>query len=375
METQSLDVLAQKAQHLLREQTGRAISLIDPVLMAARDRSLTVRCAVAGLAATRSVVIKWNTSDDARGFTELASLRFLTGLPGAREVAPSLYAGTSDDRILVMEDLGEARSLENLLDHGDVATVRRAVRALAIPMARLVEASSGREESFERLRSALPGAVLGRSREAERWINGFGRIERWADALGIQLPQGFRDAFGQVAGVYAHPGPYLAFSHGDPAPSNNHIVGSQARLMDFEYGAYRHALYDITGWFVLCPLPPEWVADLERSFRGSLRDGPARGLVEDEATWCEAWGIMCAYRALAMMTWFPTDLLEQDRQWVPGWTMRPAIISTVLRLRDATAGISDLQSITEFAARATETLRMRWPELGDGAIPWPALAR
>jgi hypothetical protein len=84
--------------------------------------------------------------------------------------------------------------------------------------------------------------------------------------------------------------------------------------------------------------------------------------------------MMCAYRALAMVTWFPTDLLEGDKPWVPGWTMRPAMVSTALRLRDTTAGIPSLRPITELGSRIAEAVQARWPELGDGAIPWAAVA-
>lgn len=274
------------------------------------------------------------------------------------------------------EDLGESRSLEDLLDHGDVPAIRRALRALAIPMARLAVASSGKEGVFEGLRTALPGAEsVGRSREAARWIDGFARLQAWTHVLGIRPVPGFRNAFEQVAEVFARPGPYLAFSHGDPAPSNNHIAGDRVRLMDFEYGAYRHALYDITAWYVLCPLPPEWVSDLETAFQQFLRTGPARGLIDNEMRYREAWGMMCTYRALAMLTWFPIDLLDGDKSWVPGWTMRPAMISTVLRLQTATANIPSLHPMSELGARMAEVLQARWPELGNGAIAWPALTR
>ena len=48
--------------------------------------------------------------------------------------------------------------------------------------------------------------------------------------------------------MFGEPGPFLAFTHGDPAPTNNHVAGDEVRLLDFEYGGFRHALYDITAW-------------------------------------------------------------------------------------------------------------------------------
>lgn len=191
---------------MLRDQTGQEVSLGTPVLIDKRDRSLVVRCAVSGLDGTRSVVIKRNEGDDARGFTDWASLVFLTGVESAVGVAPRFHAGDLAQRILVMEDLGGSHSLEDLLENGNVASVRRALKAMAIPMARLVAATLDREGEFEGIRNALPGAeALGRWREAERWIAGFEQIQRWSQALDVRLPSGFRAAFECVAEVYAQP--------------------------------------------------------------------------------------------------------------------------------------------------------------------------
>src|SRR5581483_11634345 len=107
----------------------------------------------------------------------------------------------------------------------------------------------------------------------------------------------------------------LAFSHGDPAPSNNHIASSGVRLADFEYAGYRHALYDITAWAILCPLPWAWVNTMEQVFRRILGASPVWGTLVDGERYREAWAAMCAYRALAMVTWFSPDLLAQDAPW------------------------------------------------------------
>lgn len=91
-----------------------------------------------------------------------------------------------------------------------------------------------------------------------------------------------------------------------------------------------------------------------------------------EERYQEAWATMCAYRALAMLTWFPTALLEKDRAWVQSWTMREATISTVLRLSEATAGVPVLEPLARFGTGMAKALRARWPGLADGAIRWPA---
>src|SRR5919198_1464048 len=256
--------LAQQAEQLVRRHRGREISLRDPTVVAARERCLVVRCAVTGWDGVASVVLKRNEGDDERGFTDWASLAFLSTLEEATGIAPHFYAGDARERFFVV-------------------------------------ATSGREEIFERMRATLPGgAGLGRRREAARWLEARKRVARWAAALDLALPHGFDVACAHIAAVYADPGPYLTFSHGDPAPSNNHIATGGVRLVDFEYAGYRHALYDITAWDTLCPLPKEWMAAMEQVFRCAVGASPLGGSFLDDEQYWQAWATMCAYRALAM---------------------------------------------------------------------------
>src|ERR671933_414046 len=329
---EQLGLLVQQAEQLVRHHRGREISLRDPMVVATRERSLVVRCAVTGWDGVASVVLKRNEGDDERGFTDWASLAFLSTLEEATGVAPHLYAGDVRARFFVMEDLGGSRSLEHLLDNADAATVVEALGSLATSMARLVVATSGREESFERMRATLPGgAGLGRRREAARWLEARKRVTRWAAALDIALPH------------------------------------------CFDYAGYRHALYDITAWDTLCPLPKEWMAALEQVFRRAVGASPSGDPFIDDEQYRQAWATMCAYRALAMLTWFSPDLLAQDGPWTPGWTRRAALVSTTLRLHQASAGVAVLEPLAELGGHMSEALRARWPELGDGALRWPGV--
>lgn len=370
-----LRMLAKKAERIVQDHLGREVILRDPTLIARRERSLVVRCAVMGWDGMESVVLKRYEGDDERGFTDWASLWFLSTLEEAAGVAPRFYAGDAEERIVVMEDLGGSRSLEDVLDQGDPATAISVLRALAVAMARLITATYNREGIFEQMRAELPGAEgLGRRREARRWLEACGRVVHWADVLGIRLPRGFNAACEYVATVYAAPGAYLAFSHGDPAPSNNHIAGDRVRLVDFEYAGCRHALYDMTAWDILCPLPTEWVAVMQHVFRRSVGASLMDGAMVDDERYREARATMCAYRALAMVTWLSPDLLVQDCGWVPGWTRRQALISTTLRLHQICAGVVALEPLAELGAAMARELRTRWPTLGDGALRWSGVA-
>ena len=73
----ALATLAATAERVVQDHVGHQVYLRDPVLIDERARSVLVRCGVQGWDGTASVVVKRNTGDDERGFTEWASLMFL----------------------------------------------------------------------------------------------------------------------------------------------------------------------------------------------------------------------------------------------------------------------------------------------------------
>ena len=367
-----LDEMLACAAMIARERFGPGAAVREAAVIAARGRSLVVRCHLTSHPqAPSSLIVKRQTGDDARAFSDRAGVQFLSGLAGAAGIAPRYYGGDAAARLLVVEDLAGTRTLGELLAAGDHAAIEGALRALAVPMARLVTSTRGTAlaERYERLRLGFPGgAALGRQREAARWREALPRAVAWFAAFGCPVGSSFDAECGRVAEAFAEPGAFLAFSHGDPAPSNNAIGPAAAWLLDFEYGAYRHALYDITGWYILCPLPEVWAAILHDSFRQHLAG--MWPLASDESAYGAAWATMCTYRALAMLSWFPPDMLDADRPWAEGWTMRGALLTAALRLERAVTGVPGLAVINTAAARLARAARERWPEIGEGVPDW-----
>ena len=149
-------------------------------------------------------------------------------------------------------------------------------------------------------------------------------------------------------------------------------------LLDFEYGAFRHALYDLTAWDVLCPLPRDLLAAMRRRYRAALGLRLPRRTAP-EGAFGAAWAEMVAFRALALLSWIPTRVLDANASWVGDWTAREAILVALGRLRLALAGLAELAPIRRTAGRLELRLRARWA--GDGALPganhgprWPALS-
>ncbi|MFN8495776.1 MAG: hypothetical protein U0350_49750 [Caldilineaceae bacterium] len=378
--TLDLNVLAGQAEVVLRQHVDPGLSLVDPVLLKDVTRSFVVRCRVelpqTTAAPLPSVIIKY-VRDDARGFSDWASLAFLDGLPATHGLAPRFFGGDIEKRLFVLEDLGGSQSLDDLLRQPDAQRAMAVFRGLAICMARLQAATFGKEARFVALRQTLPSAVDGsRHDEAVRWLENQAKVRAWFQAADCALPDGFDACVQAIAQVYTEPGPFLCFSHGDPAPSNNHVAGERVRLLDFEYGAFRHALYDLTGWNILCPLPDPCVQEMNRCFRRTL--AKACPPVQEDDEYALAWATMCAFRALAILTWIPPTVLQENRPWVDAqWTSRHAVLAALSRLYDATAGVTQLAPVHEAAAKLNTALHQRWPEFNkrQHLIPsWPAFA-
>ncbi|MEJ7811947.1 MAG: hypothetical protein WKG32_16160 [Gemmatimonadaceae bacterium] len=370
------------ATDVLRRRFGAHVSLAEPTVLKDWERNLVVRCLVEPAAGSSayghdpvhdSVIIKWIRHDGALGFSEWASLRFLTELPPATGLAPRFLGGDTNARVFVMEDLGGSRSADDVLRVGDAAAATDVMRALAARSGELHAATLGREVEFDTLRARLPDSPgHDRRAEAEGWLGSLGSLDGWMDALGLTRPPGLDAAIRAVAAAYADPGDFLAFTHGDPAPTNNHVTGSHVRLLDFEYGAYRHAIYDMTAWRVLCPLPVPVVETMERAHQAVLSGVCAAA--RDEERYRDAAAQMTAYRAIVMASRIGPDVLARNEPWVEAWTRREALLAAISRLAATVGGIAGLAPIGRLARAMEDRLRDRWPEYGDPIPQWPAFA-
>ncbi len=101
-----------------------------------------------------------------------------------------------------------------------------------------------------------------------------------------------------------------------PAPSNNHFTASQVRLLDFEYGAFRHVLYDLAAWKILCPLPENPLDEMTAVFRAELSG--AYPAIADDSFFKSEWTAICAWRALAVLTWISPAVISDNRPWAEG---------------------------------------------------------
>lgn len=369
--------LAERAATTLLTTFGPDAAVVSAEPLKDWQRNRVARLRLAG-APVASVVAKQILADAALGFTDWSSLEYVGAAAGAAGVAPRFLGGDVSERIFLMEDLGSARSLDDVLREPSRSAALATLGSLARVTARLHAATLGDDERWFALRATRPGARPGRAVEADLWLDRAApALGAWLAALGGRSPAGLGDALERVADSYARPGRWLAFAHGDPAPTNNHLAADGAvRLLDFEYGGPRHALYDVTAWAVLCPLPRDAVAAVRAAYRAALGASlPFDAAEWDGASFDAAWAAMAAWRAVAMLGWIGPDALTADRPWVEGWTRREAALAAAERLRDEAAAAPHLAPLTEAADAIARGMRGRMPEYEGETIPrWRAFA-
>jgi len=349
---------------------GAGWELSHPALVREGARASVYRCRSTA-AGFDTVILKRITDAGACGTTDWASLRFLGESPAAHCLVPRFLAGNAARSAYLLEDLGGSDSLETLLTGRDANALMGALHRLTRVYGELHAAAPGGEARFLEIRRELAAPDgHGRQAEAERWIAALSKLAGWSEALGVAFPGGFERATAAVARAYAEPGPFLAFTHGDPAPTNNHVGVDEVRLLDFEYGAYRHCLYDLTAWDVLCPLPQTCIEEMRNAYRDAIR--PAIPEAGDDGHFRQEWATLCAFRALAMLTWIPPGVLEHNQVWAGDWTAREAACTALSRLARISDGIEPLSPIQAWSENAEGALLRRYPEL-EGALPrWEA---
>jgi hypothetical protein len=372
------ETIAHRATTVLQRTWEGAFHLERPTLVSDRGRNQVFRCQVQGEGTfPASIIVKRikDPLDPVRGLTDWASLAFLSQMANAYPVAPHLFGGDAEHQLFVMEDLGEEGSLERLLHAPDSSRAITMLCALARQMATLHATTMGKEHQFECVCEDLSlASVSSRFQEARRWLEGCQKVERWCRELSYLLPAGFEQACIRIADTFTHPGEFLAFTHGDPAPTNTYLSGSTVYLVDFEYAGYRHALYDLTGWNILCPLPRACVRLMSYHLRTVL--APACPAAGDDESYQTDWAILCTYRAMALLSWMPFCLIEHNESWVDEWSKREAMVAALSRWEEATRGVKGLEVMAVVAAQLLRRCQALWPDIEADRIPeWPAFTQ
>jgi hypothetical protein len=368
---------------------GAAITRIE--LLKEWNRATVARCSLAGVGGdgTPASVIAKQAKDadesNERTFDDWASLEFLSRLPslassahrpGSGSLAPAFLAGDRTNALFLMEDLGTGGTLEDVLAGDDPAAARAALLALAHTAGTLHASTAGHEAAYDRLRGALaPVAATSRDERAAEFDRGWETIQLAMDVASIpeSLARAAREEHAAIVQALRAPDDLLTFTHGDVAPTNTYRGHDGWRLIDFEYGAYRHAFYDTIFWRVLCPLPPGLAGAMDAAHRAAFSAGCPS--IQDDTAYRHARSAFALYGAWRTAVWHLRRALQRDSPFYGELTMRAAL---VFQLRNAaTVARRDAQfpALAGMAERASAHLRDRWGAAAAHVPGWPAFAR
>ncbi|MGC5012420.1 hypothetical protein ACLQ2R_16775 [Streptosporangium sp. DT93] len=251
--------------HAAGEVLGTELS--DPVDLGGNTRSAVVRCRTAS---GDSVIVKrfGAEPEGLRGFTaEAAGLSMGLGGPGLLGVHPSLP-------LLVMEDLGTAPTLADLLLGDDPRAALDGLAAWARGLGRMAAASVHRRADMAAL-----SARYGRgapSWEEEPWA-----VRRTAEfpaalaGIGIDVPHELAGELARIAVTGADD--HLAFTPGDTCPDNNLITPGGLRLLDFEAACFQpvfltaaYCRMPFSSCWCVFSLPPGVAEEIEEIYRAEV---------------------------------------------------------------------------------------------------------
>jgi hypothetical protein len=345
---------------------GRPVLLTEPEVLRIESRSHVVRARVVG-GEVQSIVLKHFRDDPVCGLDDWAGTLFLSrsGVPGS----PRFLAGSVEARLFVMDDLGPGQSLEDLLKGEDPQAASTALLSIVRLTAQLHVRTLGAQAEYDAVRQAVePRHERVRIENARYLLDNAGRLGRWAEAVGAQEAPGTQEDLELLARSMADPGPFLAFTHGDMAPSNTLFTREGSHLVDFEYAGMRHSLYDALMWLISVPLPEELISRADITYRIVLTQGCEEARVD--SVYARARALVAAARTVNVFQWISPKALERDREWAsPGFTERAALLHHLERCRSLLEPVNPVPSLALTLRSLEDRLRERWTV---EPLVWPA---
>lgn len=368
--------VAQAAQAMLSAALGGDVRLDQGSALSGREHVFRFALLHKPPGAPDSVIVKqprrvddglYNPDEPTQAvshfFDDWAALQFLSAAAGDEPVAPRYLAGDRAQGLLAIEDLGSGEGIDSFLLGADPGAAEEALLALARTLGRMHARTIGRRDEYLRIRGAL-GPHNSDARTADNNALPSKLLEGLA-TLDVAAPPGLEDDLAATLESIAGNGPFLAYTHGDPCPDNCLRVNGRIRLIDFEVGAFRHALTDgvygrihfPTCWCVN-RLPDQIPLRMEAAYRAELAQGcPAAA---DDQLFRRATVEACAFWCLRMCAWpgIP-KLLEEDRDWGIA-TLRQRMLLRLPIVARLAADVGHLEALGAAFGALAETLCARW---------------
>lgn len=311
-----------------------------------------------------SLILKIIKQDQTCGFNDYAGAKFISEI--ISDNSPRFFYGNPNKKLFIVEDLGTDINIDVLLKGDDLNKAKDYLVKLSKLSAQIYLKSKNKENKFKQIRSLLPQSYqYGIDIESDNFTEAINKIKDWFTNQNINIDSGFDLQAEIINEKYRNPDNYLAFSHGDMAPTNNLIKNQRFYLIDFEYSGYRHMLYDLTAWNVLCPLPEIIIEEMKNTFYLTIKDSEKISYQDFD----REWHLISVWRGLTILSWFSTDIISENKIWVDQWTRREAFISALRRGIFSLNNLSDLSQIKKTLEILENKLSKQWNYQNINTIP------
>jgi hypothetical protein len=172
---------------------------------------------------------------------EAVSYQLFTSLAPEDRMCPELLAHDGQHRVLVIDDLGRAPTLQDKLKSSDARAAETSLLSWARSLGRLHASTASRDADFNALLRRLGGPVKG---EDTTPVVACARLPALlGELLGVATPDSVRQR-AEHSAEQARSAAYRAFSPVELSPENNLVTSAGVKFLDFERGRVRNALVD-----------------------------------------------------------------------------------------------------------------------------------
>ncbi len=362
----NLEELGQAVVKILNVRQTEAVRIKDGKLLKDWNRNYVAKFQLED-GPVMSVVVKQAKRKEETWYAEWAGLNFLTELAPAL-FCPRLLGYSQHSNILVMQDLGVGQSCEDFLNGNDALLARQALLKQAKLTAQMHRASLNYEDKYNIIRRKLePSAEPVRVQQAEAFLKWLPAIEKVLSPFGLVVPT---LEYRQVASFVSDPDSLLVFTHGDMAPTNNHIGVAGPKLLDFEYGGFRHAFYDVISWQIICPYPPTLIEEMNQVYRQEL--GASIAQVADDAIFRQHLLALCAFDLFRTLRTALASALQMSEQWATNFSNRQAIIYKLGIFSQQAQKWGYFKGLGLLSSELQLLLMQHWGIAANNVLNWPA---
>lgn len=313
--------------------------------------------------APRTVVVKQANVRDGAIRNEWASLEYLGALSNVRAPVPTLLAGDPVEELLVLEDIGDAPTLHQLL-RSKREWAREALLDSMRSLANVHGSTRERSGDHRAMRANLSAAGDGKTEIDATLASLSESLEHAVGGLDIAVPSRELEQITQALTASS----LECFTFDDQCPPNRIVAAGGMRFIDLERGAFRHPFIDgayprighlrcMDGLRLPDEVQLEMLAVYREELAAFFPDLAESERFEREMTYA------CGLWLVRLLSALPAALTKDRTVGFFAITSRQRIIASLDAFLAISAAAEHVPALVATSRRILEELGQRWPDV------------